>query len=122
MRPMSRLNSGLCQLALGTVFLALLAPGVAAQEADKGRDEPPVRTISPSVPSLPLKKAREGQLKEALKAKDNKRAEEIRVKEVPKDPISLQAAKIYTLAGHLFFLEGKKKQMASQGIDLRRQE
>ena len=107
MRPMRRLNSGLCQLALGTVFLALAPRGVAAQEADKGRDEPPVRTISPSVASLHLSKVSETQLQEALQAKDYKRAEEILVEEVTKDPTSLQAAKIYTLAGHLFFLDGQ---------------
>jgi tetratricopeptide (TPR) repeat protein len=107
MRPIRRLNSGLCQLALRTVFLALLARGVAAQEADEGRDEPPIRTISPSVASLHLSKAGEAQIQEALKAKDYKRAEEILVEEVAKDPTSLQAAKIYVLAGHLFFLDGQ---------------
>src|SRR5260370_16046754 len=105
MRPMRRLKSGLCQLALGTVFLALAPRGVAAPEADTGRDEPPVRTISPSVASLHLSKVSKTQLQEALQAKHYKRAEEILVEEVTKHPTSLQAAKLYTFAGHLFFLD-----------------
>src|SRR5258708_35181341 len=100
MRPMRRLNSGLCQLALGTVFLALAPRGVAAQEADKGRDDPPVRTISPSVASLHLSKVSETQLQEALQAKDYKQAEEIPVEEAANDPTYLKAPTIYTLAAH----------------------
>src|SRR5260370_39150241 len=105
MRPMRRLKSGLCQLALGTVFLALLARGVAAQKADKGRDEPPVRTISPSVAGLHLSKASETQLQEALQAKDYKPAQEILVEEIAKDPTSRQAAKIYDVGVHPFFFD-----------------
>jgi len=60
-----------------------------------------------SLAQLQLEPSRSAELESALNSRDYKRAETILLEETERDPKSARAAKLYTLMGHIFFLDGQ---------------
>jgi tetratricopeptide (TPR) repeat protein len=56
---------------------------------------------------LQLKPFQSAELQGALNRRDYKRAEIILLEEAQRDPTSTRAAKLYTVMGHIFFLDGQ---------------
>ena len=71
---------------------------------------PPVLSTegtSGSLAGLQLEPSRSAELESALNRRDYKCAETILLEETQRDPKSARAAKLYTLVGHIFFLDGQ---------------
>jgi tetratricopeptide (TPR) repeat protein len=60
-----------------------------------------------SLEGLQLEPSRSAELESALTRRDYKRAETILVEETQRDPTSARSAKLYTLVGHILFLDGQ---------------
>jgi len=60
-----------------------------------------------SLAELQLEPSRRDELESALKHRDYKRAETILLEETQRAPKSARTAKLYTLAGHILFLDGQ---------------
>ncbi|PYQ38176.1 MAG: hypothetical protein DMG99_19560 [Acidobacteria bacterium] len=56
---------------------------------------------------LPLEPSRSAEVESALNRRDYKRAETILLEETKRDPKSARTAKLYTLMGHILFLDGQ---------------
>ena len=67
----------------------------------------PVPGTSGSLAGLQLKPFQSAELQGALNSRDYKRAETILLEEAQRDPTSTRAAKLYTLLGHILFLDGQ---------------
>jgi tetratricopeptide (TPR) repeat protein len=67
----------------------------------------PVPGAPKSLAGLQLEPSRSAELEGALNRRDYKRAETILLEETQRDPKSGRAAKLYTLMGHIFFLDGQ---------------
>ena len=81
--------------------LPLFARQVPAPEAL------PVLGTSASLAALQLEPSRSAELESALNRRDYKRAETILLAETQRDPKSPRTAKLYTLVGHILFLDGQ---------------
>ena len=81
--------------------LPLFAQQVPAPEAL------PVPVTPGALAGLQLEPSRRAELESALNRRDYKRAETILVEETQRDPKSARAAKLYTLVGHILFLDGQ---------------
>jgi len=88
-------------LLTGWLSLPLLAQQVPGPEAL------PVLGAPGSLAQLQLEPSRSAELESALNSRDYKRAETILLEETERDPKSARAAKLYTLMGHIFFLDGQ---------------
>jgi tetratricopeptide (TPR) repeat protein len=88
-------------LLTGSLSLPLFAQPVPAPEAS------PVLGARGSLAGLQLEPFRSAELEGALNRRDYKRAETILVEEAQRDPTSARAAKLYTLVGHILFLDGQ---------------
>ena len=84
-----------------SLFLPLFAQQVPAPEAL------PVPGTPKSLAGLQLEPSRSAELEGALNRRDYKRAETMLLEETQRDPKSAGAAKLYTLMGHIFFLDGQ---------------
>jgi len=62
---------------------------------------------SGSLAGLQLEPYRSAELESALNRRDYKRAETILLEETQRDPTSARTAKLYTLVGHILFLDGQ---------------
>src|SRR5262245_23640331 len=71
------------------------------------KEDSPIRVAPLAIDELPLDPARRLEFEKALRARDYKRAETILVEEAERDPKSLRAAKLLTIAGGIFFLDGQ---------------
>jgi len=87
-------------LTLG-LSLPIFARQVPAPEAL------PLLGTSETLAGLQLEPSRSAELESALNRRDYKRAETILLEETKHDPISARAAKLYTLMGHILFLDGQ---------------
>ncbi len=67
----------------------------------------PVQGTPASLAGLQLEPSRSAELESALNRRDYKRAETILLEETQRDPKSARTAKLYTLVGHIFFLDGQ---------------
>ncbi len=67
----------------------------------------PVRGAPTSIAELQLEPSRSAELESALNRRDYKRAETILLEETQRDPKSARTAKLYTVMGHIFFLDGQ---------------
>jgi tetratricopeptide (TPR) repeat protein len=83
-----------------TILLAARAPGVQ-QESVAAQDP------APDLATLQLSDVRKGELQDAIRRRDYKRAESILVDEAEKDPGSLRSARLLVVAGGVFFLNGE---------------
>jgi len=70
-------------------------------------EELPVLGTTGSLAGLQLEPSRSAELESALNRRDYKRAETILLEETQRDPTSARTAKIYTLVGHILFLDGQ---------------
>jgi len=67
----------------------------------------PVPGTSKLLAGLPLEPSRSAEVESALNRRDYKRAETILLEETQRDPKSARTAKLYTLMGHILFLDGQ---------------
>lgn len=67
----------------------------------------PVPGTSKLLAALQLEPSRRAEVESALNRRDYKRAETILLEEAQRDPKSPRAAKLYTLMGHILFLDGQ---------------
>jgi tetratricopeptide (TPR) repeat protein len=101
-RPARRVRALIFWVLLtGWLFLPLYAQQGPTPEAL------PTLGTSGSIAGLQLEPSRSAELKGALDRRDYKRAETILVEEAQRDPKSARAAKLYTLVGHILFLDGQ---------------
>ncbi|MFL6305211.1 MAG: tetratricopeptide repeat protein [Candidatus Sulfotelmatobacter sp.] len=88
-------------LLTGWLSLPLFAQQVTAPQAL------PVQGTSAPLAALQLEPSRSTELESALNRRDYKRAETILLEETRRDPTSARSAKLYTLVGHILFLDGQ---------------
>ena len=88
-------------LLTGWLYLPLLAQQVPVPEAL------PVPGATGSLAGLQLEPSRSAELEGSLSRRDYKSAETILLEETQRDPTSARTAKVYTLLGHLLFLDGQ---------------
>jgi len=101
-RPSKRTSALiLWALLTGWLSLPLFAQQVTAHEALPGLD------TSRSLAGPQLEPSLSAELESALNRRDYKRAETILLEETKHDPTSARAAKLYTLMGHILFLDGQ---------------
>ena len=101
-RPTKR-ASALILWALLTIWFSL---PLFAQRAPAPEDLPVLGTPG-SLAGLQLEPARSAELESALNRRDYKRAETILLEETQRDPTSARAARLYTVMGHILFLDGQ---------------
>ena len=103
---------------LATLTAALFLSGLISPSSRCGRyPAVQVRTLQPedavetefshALAELGMEGERRGELQDALKQRDYKRAETLLVEEAEREPKSVHAAKALTLAGGVFFLDGE---------------
>jgi tetratricopeptide (TPR) repeat protein len=105
--PSKRVRALFWVLLTISLFLPLLAQQVPllAQQVP-----PPVLSAHGApgaLAGLQLEPFRSAELESALNRRDYKRAETILLEETQRDPKSARTAKLYTLMGHIFFLDGQ---------------
>ena len=88
-------------LLTGWLSLPPFAQQVPAPEAL------PVPGTSKLLAGLQLEPSRSAEVESALNRRDYKRAETILLEETKRDPKSARTAKLYTLMGHILFLDGQ---------------
>jgi tetratricopeptide (TPR) repeat protein len=101
-RPLKRVRAlTFCVLLTGWLSLPPFAQQVPAPEAL------PVPGSSKLLAALQLEPSRSAEVESALNRRDYKRAETILLEETERDPKSARTAKLYTLMGHILFLDGQ---------------
>jgi tetratricopeptide (TPR) repeat protein len=85
-------------------FIPFLLP---AQDRSAAQESPATATVPPDLTDLKLSELRRLELQDAFKRRDYKRAETILVDEAERDPESIRTAKMLTMAGAIFFLDGQ---------------
>lgn len=105
---MRRLGQRVRSSVFGAVFLVMSLPSARAQSAavrpDEDRpSEPPAENLA----GLQLDPTRRAELTDAIQRRDYRRAETILVEESEHDPKSQRSAKLLTMAGGVFFLDGQ---------------
>ena len=93
-------------LILWALLTASLSVPLFAQQVTSHQALPGVGTWG-SIADLPLEPSRSAELEGALNRRDYKGAEAILLEEAQRDPKSVRAAKLYTLMGHILFLDGQ---------------
>src|SRR5436190_2468083 len=89
-----------------TLLNVSLSSFLRAQSSTQQQD--PLATSTPhNLSDLHLDSSHQSQLEDALKEHDYKRAEAILVEEAERDPKSMRSARLLTLAGGIFFLDGE---------------
>jgi len=103
-------NSTLSERVRAVIFWVLLTGWLSlppfAQQVPP-HEELPVLGTTGSLAGLQLEPSRSAELESALNRRDYKRAETILLEETQRDPTSARTAKIYTLVGHILFLDGQ---------------
>jgi tetratricopeptide (TPR) repeat protein len=101
-RPSKRVRALIFQVLLtGWLSLPLVAQQAPETEAL------PVLGAPGSLAELQLEPSRRDELESALQHRDYKRAETILLEETQRVPKSVRTARIYTLMGHILFLDGQ---------------
>ncbi|HET9309254.1 MAG TPA: tetratricopeptide repeat protein [Candidatus Sulfotelmatobacter sp.] len=101
-RPLKRVRALIFWVLLTAwLSLPLIAQQVPAPEAL------PVLGTPGLLAGLQLEPSRSAELESALNRRDYKRAETILVEEAQRDPKSARTAKLYTVVGHILFLDGQ---------------
>src|SRR5713101_3149542 len=90
-----------------SVFGAFLPFLLSAQDRSSAQESPAPATVLPDLTDLQLSEPRRLELKDAFRRRDYKRAETILVEEAERDPKSIRTAKMLTMAGAIFLLDGK---------------
>jgi tetratricopeptide (TPR) repeat protein len=89
------------------LFGACMSFLLSAQDRSAAQESPAPATMPPDLADLQLSEPRRLELQDAFKRRDYKRAETILVEEAERDPKSIRTAKILTMAGAIFFLDGQ---------------
>lgn len=104
------LNSGPSKRGRAIIFWVLLT-GWLSLPLHTQQVPLPEALPAPSAPGslagLQLEPSRSAELEGALNRRDYKRAETILVEETQRNPTSARTAKLYTLLGHILFLDGQ---------------
>jgi tetratricopeptide (TPR) repeat protein len=90
-----------------SLFGACLPFLLSAQDRSGAQESHAPATVPPDLTDLQLSEPRRLELQDALKHRDYKRAETILVEEAERDPKSIRTAKMLTMAGAIFFLDGQ---------------
>jgi tetratricopeptide (TPR) repeat protein len=94
-------------LAIVAVLSIWCVPSLLAQAPKPPLEEGmPSEHVQQDLPGLQLEPTRRSELEDALKLHDYRRAETILVEESERDPKSLRSARLLTMAGGIFFLDG----------------
>ena len=101
-RPSKRVRALIFWLLL-SIWLSL---PLSAQRVPAPEDLPVLDTPG-SLAGLQLEPSQSAELESALNRRDYKRAETILLEETERDPRSARTAKLYTLLGHILFLDGQ---------------
>src|SRR5213593_4235550 len=80
---------------------------LSAQDRSGAQESPAPATVPTDLTDLQLSESRRLELQDAFKRRDYKRAETILVEEAERDPKSIRTAKMLTMAGAIFFLDGQ---------------
>jgi len=80
---------------------------LCAQDRSAAQESPAAATVPPDLTDLYLSELRRLELQDAFNRRDYKRAETILVEEAEHDPKSIQSARMLTMAGAIFFLDGQ---------------
>jgi len=80
---------------------------LSTQDRSAAQESPAPATVPPDLTDLQLSELRRLELQDAFKRRDYKRAETILVDEAERDPKSIRTAKLLTMAGAIFFLDGQ---------------
>jgi len=88
----------------GVLLTGCLSLPPFAQQAPEAL---PVPGTSKLLAGLQLEPSRSAEVENALNRRDYKRAETILLEETQRDPKSVRTAKLYTLMGHILFLDGQ---------------
>src|SRR5579859_2252950 len=105
MSSYSRTTKRASTLILWALLTLWFSP-LSAQRTPAPEDLP-VQGTPGSLTGLQLEPSRSADLEGALSRHDYKRAETILLDEAQRDPRSARTAKIYTLMGHILFLDGQ---------------
>ena len=90
------------------IFVLLILTSLCSVAQGRGNsDELSVVGSSPSTADLGLAAARLAALDKALKERDYRTAETLLLEEIRQDPKSKRAARLLTVVGHIFFLDGE---------------
>ena len=99
--PSKRVRALFWVLLTISLFLPLLAQQVPPPPVLSAQGAPG------SLAGLQLEPSRSAEVESALNRRDYKRAETILLEETKRDPKSDRTAKLYTLMGHILFLDGQ---------------
>lgn len=102
----SRLSRWVCTPVFWVLLTGWLSLPVFAQQVS-APGVLPVPGTSGSIAGLQLEPFQSAELQGALSRHDYKRAETILLEEAQRDPKSIRAAKLYTVMGHILFLDGQ---------------
>ena len=91
---------------LGVLLTALLSLPLFAQEIPP-RKALPMQGTPVSLAGLQLEPSRRAELESALSRRDYKRSETILLEETQRDPASAHSARLFTVLGHILFLDGQ---------------
>ena len=89
---------------LGACLSAPVCAQISGAPADQER---PAEHVAENIANLLLEPVRRGELEEAIGRKNYQRAEQILVEESEREPKSARSAKLLTVAGGVFFLDGQ---------------
>jgi tetratricopeptide (TPR) repeat protein len=84
----------------------LASPLVAQSPPARQEDHPSEQSVG-DLSALQLDPSRRAELEDAIKQRDYRRAEKILVEESEREPKSPRSAKLLTMAGGVFFLDGR---------------
>ncbi len=90
-----------------SLFGACLPFLLSAQDRPAAQESPAPTAVPSDLTDLQLSELRRLELQDAFKRRDYKRAESILVEEAERDPKSIRAAKMLTMVGGIFFLDGQ---------------
>lgn len=103
-------NSRPSKRVRAAIFWVLLTPLLSLQlfaQEIPARQALPMQGTPVSLAGLQLEPSRSAELESALNRRDYKRAETILLDETKHDPTSARAAQLFTVVGHILFLDGQ---------------
>lgn len=96
------------KLAITLTALALcLIPLVRGQVPVPQQDDPSSSSLPRQLSDLRLDPSRQAELERAIQARDYAAAEKVLVEEAERDPKSPRSARLFAIAGGIFFLDGQ---------------
>jgi tetratricopeptide (TPR) repeat protein len=94
-------------IIIAFAVLGYALPRCTGQTPPPSHDEPGLEGAAASAPESPFEGPQRAEFESALRSKDYKAAESLLVKEAESDPKSIRAAKLFAIAGGIFFLDAQ---------------